>query len=148
MRRRSIVALVLLTSMAACRGDVAPDTSPEAEAEVTALAIATVCEQLCIGTEVPVRDVVAEELVPPWEGPPLSDVQRQAYTQQFADIVFLDAAGAEEQIASGGVVLVAAPVVEVAPDELRVDMAAENAEGVRDFTQSFRWNGAEWVAID
>ena len=122
----------------------APELTEDVAADLSARAMAIACEQLCVGSEVPIRDLVYESAVTPLQGTPLTDAQRREMTQQFTDVRFLEDQDVPGVLEEGRVALVAGPVSATEEGMVEVEVAAESTEGVQVVTQLYRWSG-EWI---
>ena len=148
---RKCLVLTLVVLLAACESvgdDPPPELTEEVMAALSARALAIACEQQCIGDEVPIRDLVYEAAeATPLAGPPLSDVQRQAMTQQFTQVTFLSDAEAGEMLADDGVVLAVGPVTEIEPGTVQAEVLAQGSDSQTIYQLRYQWSGGDWVPI-
>ena len=141
----ALAAVGLLVTACASTDEGPPEMSEAVQADLSARALAIACEQYCVGNEVPIRDLVYEASTTPLEGPPLSDVQRRAMTQQFLSVRFVNDDEVSALISEGGVALVLGPVSTNDEGRVEVEVAAERPEGLEVIVQTFRWDGDVWV---
>ena len=141
----ALAALALLVTACASGDEGPPEMSEAVQADLSARALAIACEQYCVGNEVPIRDLVYETPTTPLEGPPLSDVQRRAMTQQFLAVRFVNDEDVSALLSEGEVALVVGPVSANDEGRAEVEVAAERPEGLEVIVQVFRWDGDVWV---
>jgi hypothetical protein len=150
MLRKSLVfaLVVVLVACGEARDDAPPELTEEVMADLSARAVAIACEQQCIGNEVPIRDLVYEQAeATPLVGPPLSDAQRLAMTQQFTDVVFLSDGEANEMVASDGVVVAIGPFTEIEAGTVQTEVMAQGSDSQTIYQIRYQWSGGDWVPI-
>jgi hypothetical protein len=146
---KRLLVVVLLLFVAACAqvgNDPVPELTEETAADLAARALAIACEQLCVGNQVPVHDLVYAEATSPLQGEPLTDLQRRAVTQQFNDVIFVSTDEVAQLVSDGGVALAMGPVTQDA-ESITAEVAAERSDGLEVVTQEYRWNGDAWVPV-